>query len=160
MKPIILQTAQVRGILDGRVTAFRVPLKPQPNHAHTVMGYENGIWSLMCGHIENGTCIDWEECVKAPYDFDDILYVREAWRPTIENYGYDETGELEIWEGPPYFYKADGGVSAFGWRSSATMPRDAARLFLRVVDVRVERVQDANLWTVYVEFERCEKEES
>ena len=34
------------------------------------------------------------------------------------------------------------GQSPTRWRSPVTMPREAARLFLRVKDVRVERVQD------------------
>lgn len=50
-----------------------------------------------------------------------------------------------------YYYKADGnhekldelvGASFFKWRPSIHMPKEAARLFLRVTDVRVERLQD------------------
>ena len=97
---------------------------------------------------------------KMPCHKDDILYVRETW-----NYGYIETsdspGNSEAWfeplqpaeeHGPciealsRYFYKADENASGSDvgmvWRPSIHMPKEAARIWLRVTDVRVERLQD------------------
>ena len=75
--------------------------------------------------------------VKLPYHPGDILWVRETWNGDWCDH---------------YIYKADGGsAKAAGyaaepkWRPSIHMPREAARLFLRVTDVRVERLQDINL---------------
>jgi hypothetical protein len=77
---------------------------------------------------ENG-----DEAYKSPYQPGDILWVRETFLP-INN---------------AYYYKSDNkhieleqlGI-CFKWRPSIHMPRDAARIFLRVMKVRVERLRD------------------
>lgn len=70
----------------------------------------------------------------APYQKGDLLYVRE----TFNSDWCDHT-----------IYKADGGsAKAVGyakgpkWRPSIHMPKEAARIFLRVTGVRVERLYD------------------
>ena len=79
----------------------------------------------------------------------DILWVRETWR--MQNYGYIAPGE---YEGQELQYRADftdeenavygrrGGCAPCKWKPSIHMPRTAARIFLRVTDVWVERLQD------------------
>jgi len=63
-------------------------------------------------------------CCKRPGD---LLYVRETWcQPAAYT----------------FWYKADSPVQNIKWRPSIHMPREAARIFLRVTDVRVERLQD------------------
>lgn len=77
---------------------------------------------------------------KPPYRPGDILYVRETWAICADLFG----------EFPDYIYRADIPQSdldeakrkRFRWRPSIHMPCEAARIFLRVTDVRVERVQD------------------
>ena len=71
---------------------------------------------------------------KPPFAVGDILYVRETWNGDWCDH---------------YIYKADGGsAKAAGytaepkWRPSIHMPKEAARLFLRVTGVRVERLKD------------------
>jgi hypothetical protein len=68
--------------------------------------------------------------VKEPYIVGDILYVRETW---------------SILDGR-YIYKADdpspAGWHQTSWHPSIHMPKKAARLFLRVTNVRVARLQD------------------
>ena len=63
-----------------------------------------------------------------PYGVGDVLYVRETWKkvPGV----------------PPYIYKATYSVGEVKWRPSIHMPKEAARLFLRVTGVRCERLQD------------------
>ena len=81
----------------------------------------------------------------------DILYVRETWY--YEEHMHNLTaGEPDLPSGRyshRYVYRVnspdypvDVGVNAHGWKPSIFMPREAARLFLRVVDVRVERLQE------------------
>ena len=61
-----------------------------------------------------------------PYRPGDILYVRETWTQ----------------DGDVYRYKAGFYDQNRKWRPSIHMPREAARIFLRVTDVRVERLQE------------------
>lgn len=80
----------------------------------------------------------------SPYHQGDILYVRETWCKVgadVDKMYFDN--EREMWDGM-YLYKADGyDLSDIGkWHPSINMPKDAARLFLRVIDVRVEKLQD------------------
>ena len=75
---------------------------------------------------------------KPRYQTGDILWVRETWS-VQEDLPYDN-----------YVYRSDYGTtehdsfppSMFKWRPSIHMPKEAARIFLCVTDVRVERVQD------------------
>lgn len=61
------------------------------------------------------------------YQPGDILYVRETWAEGADGYEY-KTDHKD----------SDG----WGWRPSIHMPRAAARIFLRVTGVRVERLWD------------------
>ena len=72
-----------------------------------------------------------------PCHTDDILYVRETW-----GHGY--------YDGT-YIYKADDKLaelptfkesSKMIYKPSIHMPKEAARIFLKVTNVRVERLQD------------------
>lgn len=75
----------------------------------------------------------------APYRPGDILWVRETWcdLPVLPN--------GSIGSGAYFYYKADGDSRPEGWRGNwkppIFMPKSAARIFLRVKDVRVERLQ-------------------
>lgn len=73
---------------------------------------------------------------KAPYQPGDTLYVRETWN-TNPLYDYGN-------ESNKYVYKADydGHAGEFGWRPSIHMPKEAARIWLKVTDMRVERLQE------------------
>ena len=81
--------------------------------------------------------------VKMPYEVGDILYVRETW---TDHYIPNEIGKPEL----QYCYKADGvDIKAEclpgennRWYPSIHMPKEAARIWLKVTDVRVERLQD------------------
>lgn len=74
----------------------------------------------------------------APYQPGDILYVREAWTTLLGS----------------YIYKADqkpGFKNPGKWRPSIHMPREAARIFLRVTGMRVERLQEIDDAQAYAE---------
>ena len=76
--------------------------------------------------------------VKPKYKVGDILWVRETWQSV--------NGILSNGEQIKYAYKADG--SGWGdyeitkWKPSIFMPKEAARIFLRVMGIRAERLQD------------------
>ncbi len=131
-KPILFNTENVRVILDGRKTATRRVVKPQPPASvHTLYRKdETNIWRT------HGSSF-WFE-YQSPYIPGDILWVRETWNclPIPEPLrGTSKT----------YWYKADGAAPEDKWRPSIHMPREAARIFLRVTDIQVERLQEITL---------------
>lgn len=128
MKPILFNTEMVKAIMDGRKTVTRRVVKPQPK-GPLVLSPPGGCWP---GYFEE---VGTPRVVRPPYRPGEILYVRETF--------FEHNGS--------YYYKADGksedldrliGGSFFKWRPSIHMPKEAARIFLRVKDVRVERLQD------------------
>ena len=74
--------------------------------------------------------------LKAPYTKGDILYVRETWFNNGSRYMYRANySESEK------FYR-DGKEIVMKWRPSIHMPKEAARIWLKVTDVRVERLKE------------------
>lgn len=135
IKPILFNTEMVRAILDGRKTCTRRLVKPQPDEKHTYpLGFvtdsteKKKVGRFGFGIDEYGGSIQYE---KPPYQPGDILYVRETWCK-----GYLMNAKER------YYYKADDNDFLCTWHPSTNMPKQAARIWLRVMDVRVERLQD------------------
>ena len=143
MKPILFNTDMVRAILDGRKTQTRRAVK-YPNGYVTgrpgwgPQGFDDavgGYWFNVVRAQKTATA----DVVRSPYNPGDILYVRETWsliRPSDSpaRYVYKATDR--------YPFGLDGYIVKFRWHPSIHMPKEAARLFLRVKNVRVERLQE------------------
>jgi hypothetical protein len=140
-KPILFSTPMVREIIYGHKTQTRRVIKPQPTgelfrHLNRP-GEPWGDTAEKTGLALCGTQIF------APYMEGDILWVRETWTDTCRMI----TNALD---GKKIHYCADCKDDTTGMfkrcklkkRPSTHMPREAARLFLRVTDVRAERLQD------------------
>lgn len=139
MKPILLNTEMVQAILDGRKTMTRRIIKPQPQSP--VVNYL-GTWQ------ETQPCANGIRVFPPPYKPGDILYVRETWAKCPDLFG----------DFPQYIYRANYSEEQLSleetseetlsdfpacvrWKPSIHMPKEAARIFLRVKSVRVERLQ-------------------
>lgn len=144
IKPILFNAEMVRAVLDGRKTCTRRLVKPQPDEKHTYpLGFatdsteKKEVGCFGFGIDEYGGSIKY---VKTPYQPGDTLYVRETWCGLPVN----EAGHMR--GHTTYYYKADGELRPKGWRGtwhpSIHMPKEAARIWLKVTDVRVERLQD------------------
>ena len=149
MKPMLFNTGMVRAIREDRKTVTRRLVKPQPPNAHMIIDYdeENNSFDFLCDMITDGRHIDFAHTAKAPCRPGDILYVRETWYYETFYENTDNSPDLpsgkRSWR---YVYKADNPdypVIPGHWRPSIHMPREAARIFLRVTDVQVER-----LWNI------------
>lgn len=136
MKPILCNTEMVRAIQEGRKTVTRLVIK-QPWYIEDEE--ESRVSGLA---IHRGTQVtDGMPYPDRPYSPGDILYVREAF------WG---------WSGG-YEYKADYDRDNPGyiWKPSIHMPREAARIFLRVKGLRVERLQDITDDDMVRDFDFC-----
>ena len=135
-KPILFNTDMVRAILDGRKTVTRRVIKPQPIHKGSFWELGGAGWSVNIRVIHP---IPYHSLYnRMPYKPGDIMYARETYKRNMDGYsGIDFGG---------YIYKADCRSnfkdSYNPWRPSIHMPKKAARIFLRVADMRVEKLQD------------------
>ena len=168
-KPILFNTEMVRAILDGRKTVTRRRVKYKYSNTEMKMRtdkygsrlieIQKNIEGETFGKNPDGTT--WHKLLgyiepMPPYKKGDILYVRETWG--ISNLDYDDkvvyivykASENEKDEGcraarlpNDKFEKLDDSMAenSSDWRPSIHMPKEAARIFLRVTDVRVERLQ-------------------
>lgn len=161
--PILFNTDMVRAILDGRKTVTRRVVKAPPhqdmpnNHNYCRMP----LW-MRIGKDEYGfRTLHYMDVVEqnpfkqiryfeslAPFDKGDILYVRETWG--ISNFDCDrnvayivyKASENEKDEGCQAVKFPDDKFENFYDYMSENSPKEAARIWLKVTDVRVEQLND------------------
>ena len=143
IKPILFNTEMVRAILDGRKSCTRRIIKLQPDEKHTYpLGFVNDSTEIKdVGSFGFGTSeyVGSIQYVKPPYQPDDILYVRETWCKDKYRYMY----RANYSENEKFYH---GGVEEkVKWHPSIHMPKEAARIWLKVTDVRVERLQEITI---------------
>lgn len=120
-KGILFNTEMVKAILEGRKTVTRRVIKRD-----LLLCCDFDTDGTICGCRDKDG--DWYEIEDfAPYEIDDTLYVRETWRYYKDGYMYKASCN-ENWDGL--------------WKPSIHMPKEAARIWLKVTNVRVERLQD------------------
>ncbi len=126
-KPILFNEEMVRAILENRKTMTRRIIKIDLSMADSDINDKNYLFVP----DEYGDFYNVKDLCQ--YKIGDILYVRETWAKNPVNYGY------------PYCYKASieyNSAIIDKWKPSIHMPKKAARIFLKVTDIRVERLQD------------------
>lgn len=142
IKPILFNTEMVRAILDGRKDATR----------RIVKGFipDDAVWGYTAftpkGYIScRGTFADGygEKFFKLPCESGDILYVRETWKKAPNGYYY-----YEDWQ-------RNDIADVTKWKPSIHMPKEAARIWLKVTNVRVERLQKIAPQGAWKEGARC-----
>lgn len=152
IKPILFNTEMVRTILDGRKTVTRRVVRGAwPDWSYLGLTDDAAVTAVDRYGEEYPKPVDglWAEfedadgpvefpMVKSPYQPGDILWVRETWAHV--KFGRGE------WH---YEYRANcehpkkwSNGSFAEWSPSIHMPREAARIWLRVTGVRVERLQE------------------
>lgn len=139
MKPILFKTEMVRAILDGRKSCTRRICKDANECTVPDMDFYNADKRTYAVHnfsdkkhteqlsIAERTC---------PICQGDILYVRETWFKGLKRYMY----RADYTDAEKYY--KNGKEVAIRWHPSIHMPKETARIFLRVTNVRVERLQD------------------
>lgn len=141
IKPILFNTDMVRAIMDGRKTCTRRVVKTRRKDAcgFYVTKRTDGSFTGIYEYDEDERMF--ENQLIPPYKPGDILYVRETWHRYTKRVGKGEGCHLE----EHYGYKASIANSEDAeepWKPSIHMPKEAARIWLKVTDVRVERIQE------------------
>ena len=161
IKPIIFSAPMARAVLDGRKTQTRRAIKPRNKRKakQNEYGQGHGLWvhGYNDEHIEkleaHGSIkdytvspmwIDLDMYIKkyAPYKPGDVLWVRE----TIWVHKEDKSNDYKniYYDADCYEHHKEKGRWLTNWyvkKPSIHMPKEAARIFLRVTDVSVERLQ-------------------
>lgn len=141
IKPILFNTEMVRANLEGRKSCTRrlvssrqflgmLPDKCKNAAPDEFLKGKRMMFKPYCDMTDAELIMT---AYKAPYQPGDILYVRETWKKAPNGYYYYESWQRS--------YVAD----ITKWHPSIHMPKEAARIWLKVTDVRVERLQDITL---------------
>lgn len=148
-KPILFNTDMVRAILEGRKKVTRRVVKPWLDSEGVVeFDRMDGPVASFYLKVSNGkVSFPLRSCAYRPGD---VLWVRETWSPMF--------ADMKSEDVVGYLYRADDGQNLEfydrrfpggqewtwdgRWRPSIHMPKKAARIFLRVTDVRCERLHD------------------
>lgn len=164
MKPILFNTDMVRAILEGRKTVTRRILKNAEMYincecnAKCLRDAENGV--LYCEHCGYPLMATGGKFLTPHYQPGDVLWVRETWcwcpcwdcgmlsedETTCQEDNVERVYSEAKDEWGCYCHKAscleNEQPSVDVWHPSIHMPRNAARIFLRVKGVRVERLRN------------------
>lgn len=156
--PILFSTPMVQALQNGTKTVTRRIIKSR---------HESGLLQVCRRKSDNAVTsiesLDWDErnCEKdivPKWKVGDVLWVREGFRkywvtdpetgePDLENlvidYLADKNDPMPMMDGDGFeMFKADGSERMIPWKPSIHMPKTACRTFLKVTDIKVERVQD------------------
>lgn len=133
---ILFNTEMVRAILDGRKSCMRRICKDGNEYTVPDMNFYNADRRTYAVHNyadkkhTDKLSIAERSCPICPGD---ILYVRETWKKAPNGYYY-----YEDWQ-------RNDIADVTKWKPSIHMPKEAARIWLKVTDVRVERLQEMTL---------------
>lgn len=125
--PILFNTEMIKAILEGHKTMTRRLLKSieGDNFRFERIWQEDGEWLA-----ESKSGLIYKGFIKCPYGKKgDILWVRETFTEWPK-------GEFQ------YKASAPNGIESGIWKPSIHMPKSAARIWLRIKDIRIERLHD------------------
>lgn len=161
MKSVVFSAPMVRAIIDGSKTQTRRAMNPQPEFSQhyeykgkLLYECENRTWCWK-NHISPNSWYEIDWLTKfAPYQPGCILHVMEAWAiydltcdPKYlsnknEAWFYEKSYEKHMIDHVVYKADYDDGFMKNAWRSPIKMPSEAVRIFLRITDVGIERLQE------------------
>ena len=172
IKPILFNTEMVRAILDGRKTCTRRICKDANEYTVPDMDFYNADRRTYAVHnfadkeqMEQLSTAE-RTCPICPGD---VLYIRETWTEECGKYYYRadyDSDYLDPCETLSGGYPAscrnypgcDGCMATstrIHWHPSIHMPKEAARIWLKITDVRVERLQEITPQGAWKEGARC-----
>lgn len=145
VRPILFNGDMVRAILERRKTVTRRVIKGTDESMYA------GLCGLGPGLFDKITGLRTKEPY---YRLGDILYVRETWgfNPCTRCVNACNIPAPDKYKGASgcFVYRTDYGIteddtfppSMHKWHPSIHMPKEAARIWLKILDIRAERLQD------------------
>jgi hypothetical protein len=140
--PMLFSTPMVKAILEGRKTQTRRIVKYKKEIVNPQVGFSaftnNGNFAVRGIH-KNGQF--GESFFKVPINIGDVIWVRETWQettwvhPSNSEYGY-------IYKASENGTEWSENSENWKWKPSLFMPKNACRLFLEVLDVRIEKLNE------------------
>jgi len=141
MKGIIFSEEMIRAIQDGSKSMTRRIVNPQPPKGSIL----NTVY--LCGTFEFKLLLQLDPLhdhaiythLKPKYQLGDVLYVKEKF----------DYLPIPDFDNPILYYAADDNPMLEGikvkWSSPIYMPKKAARIFLRVTETKIEKIQDITI---------------
>lgn len=149
--PILFSTSMVQAILEGKKTQTRRVVKNIPNGSHYLKEYPGhnalGMYPFLApDELQKPDNEKIASVVTCPYGQPgDLLWVRETWCVTQpfdpETYHFGYKSGIQPYSNEPSSEKFNY-LSPDKWKPSIHMPKAAARIWLEVEEVKVERLQD------------------
>lgn len=152
-KPILFSTEMVNAILEGRKTQTRrTKGLDKINENPNLFTYENFQLGLDTHYFDYKKVQPKSiEIIKCDYNIGDILWVRETF--------FDATNfkdSILFKDKCNIIYKADEiFIGCHKWKPSIFMPKAAARIFLKITNVRAERLHDISESDAIAEGVKC-----
>lgn len=171
---------ETRRVLKGDVTAPRALYDAKgvaPKWHDRSMVYDQPLWFPMWMYTDVDTGFDFQDrghLYRCPYGREgDWLYVRETWASgaMLDDWSPKKIGQGALdagWEHPwaPLWFRADDARNTEAadsmwkgrgkWRPSIHMPKWASRIWLRVTEVRVERLRNITHEAITAEGVGCD----
>ncbi len=130
--PILFDTEMVQAILSGAKTAtrrlFKSPLCKAMEPAREIFP-ESGKW---IARLKNGKCYEYP--IICPFgEPGDYLWVKETWAPALGEIAYKADYSKDVLS-----EKRNRGI----WKPSIHMSKTAARIWLKITEVKPQRIQN------------------
>lgn len=156
-QPMLYSTPMVKALLDGSKTETRrdknlKEINENPDEWGLDDPFVDDALLLGNSYFSNYRTGE-KRIVKKPWRVGNILWCRETWKPTVrmdENvvgvfpfiqYKADST-QVPVPKEEYEWFKELTKDGKFTWKSSMFMRRKFARIFLKITDVKLERIQD------------------
>lgn len=157
-KGVVFDATSVQAIMAGRKTVFRMAVRQKydntvlemktDKYGTRLIEIEQDIEGVTFGKREDGRT--WRKIrgyiePEPPYRRGDVLYVKEAWK-VLAFWGGETPGcKVSYRAGGedkncPYITRLSAKNP--GWHPALQMPKEAARIWVLVTDVRVEKLHD------------------
>jgi hypothetical protein len=140
-RPILFNTEMVQAILAGRKTQTRRVVKPQPELTESGFKWKGFYYGT--GSSDERTNRNFAHAACPHGKVGDVLWVRETLEQSVTGGAlYRAGGKVGESLAENEFLNWDDFSTTQKVIPSIHMPKDAARIWLRIKDVRVERLQD------------------